>query len=47
MQVTKKYQGLVEMTFAERDSACYKPQLMASCKTYFSLHPVQVHVNSH
>ena len=35
MQLTKKYLGLVEMTFAEWDSACYKPKLMASCKTYF------------
>ena len=35
MQLTKKYLGLVEMTFAEWDSAYYKPKLMASCKTYF------------
>ena len=25
VQLTKKYLGLVEMTFAEWDSACYKP----------------------
>ena len=35
VQLTKKYLGLVEMTFAEWDSACYKPKLMARCKTYF------------
>ena len=35
MQLTKKYLGLVEMTFAEWDTECYKPKLMARCKTYF------------
>ena len=33
--INAAHQKVFEMTFAEWDTECYKPKLMARCKTYF------------